>query len=146
MPLSNRNLVNANRFWRWTSRPPKLLPHVRLLQRLDRVPIQTRLLRHIPDRHRPASSPHKESKSLRVERIVGKKGELLLSHLPAMPTTNTPNRKFQIDSGIPAREVPNTTGLSIVQAPMNLPARTTSRFFWRRTKVITRALGSPKIP
>jgi len=129
MPLSDRDLVDADDLRRRCPRPPELLSHVLLLQLLDRVPVETSLLRHILNRHRPAPSPYKERESLRVKRIVGEPIEFLLPHLPAPQAEDASNLQFQIDPRIPARQVSNTPGLPVVEAPMSSPTRTAPRFF-----------------
>ena len=120
--------------------------HVLLVQLLDRPPIQVRFLSNVFDRHGPTAPPHKESKSLAVERIVRKPLQLLLLHLHAPPAIDSAHLDLQVDSIIPTRQIPHPTPFAIVPPSLDIAAGTANCFFPRRRKPSMRAFGSPKIP
>jgi hypothetical protein len=51
-----------------------------------------------------------------------------------------------MDAHVAARQVANPPPRAVVEAPVGSPTKTAQRFFERRISVMTRALGSPKIP
>jgi hypothetical protein len=120
--------------------------HVLHLQRLDRVPVERQLLRHVLDCRLPAATTDKIGKALGVERIVRQKIEPLPFHLAADAAIDPPHLKFQKYPRVPAGQIAHPAHLAVVPAhlgPATAPAR---RFFERRFSATTRAFGSPKIP
>jgi len=103
-------------------------------------------LGNIFDRRSTATFAHVIGKSLGVERIVGQEGKFLLLHLAAPPAQNTPDLQFEVDARVATGEVADQAELAIVEGPVCRTAQSADRFFCRRVKRMTRALGSPKIP
>jgi len=144
--FANRDFIDADHFWFWVSRLSKLSLHVLLVQLLDGVPIQLEFPGHILDGRRATPSPYIISKALGVKRIVRQKLQPLALHFATVPTKYPAHLDLQIHSRIAARQIPNLTHSAIVPTLLNLPAIATDSFFERRTRLITRALGSPKTP
>src|SRR5271166_5227356 len=78
---------------------------VLLVQRLDRVPVQSQFVRHVLDRRLPAASPHIVSKALGVERIVRQKLEPFPFHLAATAALDPPHFQFEKYPSVPARQI-----------------------------------------
>ena len=76
--------------------------HVLHLQRLDRVPVERQLLRHVRDQCLPTAPPDKIRKALGVERIVRQKLQPLTLHLAAVAAVNAPHLQFQKYPRVPA--------------------------------------------
>ncbi len=65
--LPDRDLVDADHLRRRRPRPPQLLPHVLLLELLDRVPVEMQFLGDVLDGRGPAAPADVEGEPLRVE-------------------------------------------------------------------------------
>jgi hypothetical protein len=146
MPLPECHFVDADDARRSKGMAPELLPHILHLQSFDRAPVETKLLGHVLDGRGPAAAADVEGEALGVERVVGQEGQLLLLHGSAPPAIDPPNLQIQIDPGIAAGLVPNPPDLAVVPPGLDPATATASRFFSRRTRVINRAPGSPKMP
>src|SRR5712692_7351551 len=85
VPLADRDLVDADRAWRWRPCSLELLLHVLLVEFLDGAPIQVQLAGDVLDRRGPTAPAHKERKALGVEGVVGEPRQLLLLHFAATP-------------------------------------------------------------
>src|SRR5712692_2228690 len=85
VPLADRDLVDADRAWRWRPCSSELLLHVLLVEFLDGAPIQVQLAGDVLDRRGPTAPAHKERKALGVEGVVGEPRQLLLLHFAATP-------------------------------------------------------------
>ncbi|EKD31085.1 MAG: hypothetical protein ACD_77C00405G0001, partial [uncultured bacterium] len=120
--------------------------HVLLVQFLDGVPVQMQFAGDIRNRAAPAAPAHVPGKPLGVERIVRQEVEPFALHFSAVPAKHPSDPDFQIDARIPAGQVANPSQLLVVPARMRQPATVADGFFERRTSVMTRALGSPKMP
>jgi len=146
VPLAQRHFVDADngRFPR--RMPPQLSPHILHLEGFDRAPVEPQFLGHVLDGRAPAAAADVIGEALGIKRVVGQEGQLLLFHGTATPAVHPPNLQIQIDTGIAAGLVPNTSDLAVVPPDLDLATATASRFFSRRTRVITRAPGSPKMP
>ena len=120
--------------------------HVLLRQRLDGLPVEVELLGDILDRGLPAATPDVVGEALGVKRVVGEEVELFAFHSAATLALNPPDLEFQIHAPVAARQVANPTGASVVPAGMYPAAAAASRFFERRTRSMTTAFGSPKMP
>src|SRR5271157_3495312 len=119
---------------------------VLLVQRLDRVPVQSQFVRHVLDRRLPAAAPHRVSKALGVERIVRQKPEPSPSHLAATAALDPPHFQFEKYPSVPARQIAYAAHRPVVPAHVDATATAAGCFFERRFSVITRAFGSPKMP
>src|SRR5262249_5356215 len=101
---------------------------------------------HVSDGRRPTPPPDIEGKAFGVERIVGQPAELLLFHGCTPSTEDASDFDFQVDPGIATGEIADAPLLAVVEASRALPADSPRRFFRRRRKRNSRALGSPKMP
>jgi hypothetical protein len=128
------------------SRLSELRLHVLLVEFLYRMPIQLELLGYILDGRRATPSPHIVSKALGVKRIVRQKLQPLALHFATASTKHPADFQFQVHSRIAARQIPNLTNSAVVPTSLHAPAVATGSFFERRTRLIIRALGSPKTP
>ena len=146
MPLADRDLVDADRLGTRCARTFKLRPHVLLLQRLHRVPVELQFPSHVLNRRSAYPSSHVKGKALRVQRVVGQKVQPLAFHLAAASAGDSPDLQLQVHAGIAARQVAHPTDLSIVPTRVRTTASTAECFFDRRTSVMIRAFGSPKMP
>ena len=90
MPFADRNLVDPNALGAWGTYPAQLLPHVLLVQLLDRLPVQVQLPRHIAQGGRPTPPPDEKGEAVGIKRVGGQPGRLLLLH---GSTARTPHRR-----------------------------------------------------
>src|SRR5512139_134911 len=144
--LTDGDLVNADSLGSGIAGTAEFLPHVLLFQSVDGLAVQMQFLGNILDRGGTATLAHVVGKSLRVERIVGQEGKLLLLHLAAPSARNTPDLQFQVDTRVATGKVSNQAEFAVVEGPVCRPATSADCFFCRRVRRMTRALGSPKIP
>jgi hypothetical protein len=144
--LADRDLVDADRLGSGRSCFGELRAHVLHLQRLDRVPVEPELVRDALHRRLPAAAADVESKALRVKWVVGEELQLFAFHGAAAPAIDAPDLELQVDARVAAGEVAHPPRTPVVPARMHATAAATDRFFGRRTRVITRALGSPNTP
>ncbi len=142
----DRYLVDADHFRAGPSQPAELFPHVLHLQRLDRLPVQMRFLGHIFDRRGPTPSSHKVGEALGVKRTVRQPVQALRLHGSTAPAIDAPDFQFQVDPVVSTRQVSHSAQSAIVPTALDVATGTTSRFFPRRCRRITRAFGSPKMP
>ena len=85
-------------------------------------------------------------KALGIEGIVSQKIEPLALHLAATSTLHASNLEFEVDAHVAAGQIANLSRASVVPAQVCSTATATERFFERRSRVMTRAFGSPKTP
>jgi len=146
VPLLDRHLVDADDLRPRGAGTPQLLPHVLLLQLLDRVPVQAQFPGDVPDAGGAASPSHVVGEPLRVEGIVGEEGKRLPFHLPAPFAQDPSDGDLKVHPGVPAGEIPNQAVPVVVEGAVNRSADTAQSFFPLRLSRRIRALGSPKIP
>lgn len=144
--LPDRNLVDADPFGRRRSGPRQLRLHVLLVQRFDGVPAQMQLFRHFRNRRRAAASADIKSEALGVERIVRQEIECFGFHSLASPAFYAADLELQEDPERSTRQIAHLPRSSVVPAVVHSAAGAASRFFERRSSVITRASGSPNRP
>ncbi len=144
--LANRDLVDADRLGPGRARAGELRLHVLLLQCLDRIPVQVQFLGNVLDRRLPAAPAHVMGKALGIEGIVGQNLQPLAFHFAASSALHAPHLDLQEDTHVPTREIANASRTSVVPPGMNSTAAAADRFFERRTRVMTRAFGSPNTP
>src|SRR5271157_5037591 len=144
--FADRKLVDADDLRSRRASALELRFHVLLVQRLDRVPVQSQFVRHVLDRRLPAASPHIVSKALGVERIVRQKLEPFPFHLAATAALDPPHFQFEKYPSVPARQIAYAAHRPVVPAHVDATATAAGCFFERRFSVITRAFGSPKMP
>src|SRR5215831_15195733 len=146
MTLADRNLINADRPRPRRAGTLELGLHVLHLKRLDGVPVQPQLPRHILDRPGAAAAADVVAKALGVERIIGQKVEPLALHLATAAAGDPPHLQFEENARVAARQVAHPADLAVVPTHLDVTATAAGRFFERRLSVITRAFGSPKMP
>src|SRR5712692_624120 len=146
VPLADRDLVDADRAWRWRPCSLELLLHVLLVEFLDGAPIQVQLAGAVWVRRGPTAPAHKERKALGVEGVVGEPRQLLLLHFAATPAAHPTALDLQIDSGVSRREVSYLAQLAIVDSARGPTAGPTQSFFPRRSSRTMLTLGSPNTP
>jgi len=146
VPLADGHFVDPDDLRTRGAGTPELLPHVLLLQFLDRVPVQEHFLGDIPDAGGAASPANEVGEPLRVEGIVGEELQRLPLHLPAPLAQDPPDRDLQVHPRVAAGEISDETDLVVVEGSVNRSAGTTQSFFPLRSRRRMRALGSPKIP
>src|ERR1019366_7184728 len=64
----------------------------------------------------------------------------------APPTLNAPHLQIQVNAVVPTGQIPCASPPAVVPAPMHRATGPTDCFFPRRTRVISRACGSPNRP
>ena len=146
VPLADRHLVDPDDLRPRGAGTTELLPHVLLLQLLDRVPVQAQFLGDVLDARCTASPADVVGEPLRVEGVVGEKVERFPFHRAADPTKDPPDRDLKVHPRVAAGEIPNEAKLVVVEGSVNRPAGTAKSFFPLRSRRRIRALGSPKIP
>src|SRR6266851_789851 len=149
VPLADRDLVDADRPWRWRPCSLELLLHVLLVEFLDGAPIQVQLAGDVLDRRGPTAPAHKERKALGVEGVVGEPRQLLLLHFAATPAAHPTALDLQIDSGVSRREVSYLAQLAVVDSARGPTAGSTQSFFPRRALPIANScqvFGPQKTP
>jgi hypothetical protein len=144
--LSDRDFVDADGLGARRTRFLQLGGHVLLVQFLDGVPVQMQFFGDILDAARATAAPDIPGKPLGAERIVGQEVELLPPHLAATPAENPPNLDFEVDPRVAARQIAHSTCRAVVPTRVRSTAFLADCFFERRTRVMTRAIGSPKMP
>src|SRR5215831_3485010 len=146
VPLLDREFIDPNHSRTGQPGSPQLFPHVRLLQLLDRVPVQPQFPGHRLNRGSPTAPAHVPGKAFGVQGIVGQPRQLLLFHLATTLAAHPPDLHLQVDPCVPTGEVPYPARLVIVERAVNAPTGATGGFFPRRWSRKIRTLGAPKTP
>ncbi len=146
MALPDRDFVDADRLRSRRACLGQLRRHVLLLQRLDRIPVQLQFFGNILDRPRAAAPPYVVGKALGIEGIVGQESELLALHFAAALALNTPDLELQVHAPVATGQISNLPQAPVVPARVHSTTAAADVFFERRTRVMTRAFGSPKTP
>ena len=144
--LLDRDLIDADHLGTRCTLPAQLLPHVLLLQLLDRFPVEMKLLGDVPDGRCSTPPADEERKALGVERIVREPVERLTLHLAAAPTRHPPQLHLQVHTLVAARQIANAPDPLVVVAPVPSATDTACRFFRRRVSETSSAMRSPKTP
>ena len=142
----DRDLVDADRLGSRRARFGKLRLHVLLFQRLDRIPVQIQFLGNVLDRSLPAAPAHVMRKALGIEGIVREKLQPLAFHFAATAALHAPHLDLQINARVATGQIANAPRAPVVPPGVNSTATAADRFFERRTRVMTRAFGSPNTP
>jgi len=146
VPFADRDFVYADGLGCRGSGTFQLCRHVLLVQCLHGMPVQMQFagdVRHRAGAAAPADIP---GKPLGIERVVGEKVESFPFHFAAVPTEHPSDLDFQIDARISTGEVAYPSESFVVPAGVHPATGVADGFFERRTRVMTRALGSPKRP
>ena len=146
VPLAHRDLVDADHLGACLAGSLQLLAHVLFLQPLDRVPVQALLPGNVGDRAAAAALPNVAGEALAVQRVLQEILQSFPLHGAAAAALNPPHLQIQVNAVLPAGQVSCPSAASVVPAPVRGSAGPADRFFPRRTRVTTRACGSPKIP
>jgi hypothetical protein len=146
MPAPDRDFVDPDHLRRRLARPVELGLHVLALERLDGVPVELEFARHLADRRLPAAAPDVPGEALGVERVAGQEVQPFGLHLAAPAAVHTPDLQFEPDPRVAAGQVPDSSRLAVVPARLGASASAADRFFPRRTRLRTRACGSPNTP
>ena len=144
--LTDRYLVDADRLGTRRACFGKLRAHILLFQCLDRVPVELELLCDVLDRRLPAATADVKGKALGIEWIVRQELKLLALHVPATLARHAPDLDLQVDARVATGKIANPPHAPIVPARVHATAAAADRFFERRTRMITRAFGSPNTP
>jgi hypothetical protein len=146
MTLADGDLVDADDARSGTAGPAELLPHVLLVQFLDRLPVEVQFLGDGLDGALPAAPAHVEGEPLGAKGIVGQPLQPLALHAAAPPAPETANRELEVDPLVATGKIPHQPRTLVVEGPPRLPTHATARFFRRRRRGMTTTYGSPKIP
>jgi hypothetical protein len=144
--LLNRDLVHANHAGLGLARAPELLPHITLVELLDRVPIEHVLLGDVLDGLVSAFRTDDVAEALGAKRAIKQPLQSLASHGLALPALDPPEVHLEVDAVVATREIADLARLLIVPAAMGGCARPANCFFERRLSRMTRAQRSPKRP
>jgi hypothetical protein len=85
-------------------------------------------------------------KALGIERVVGQELQPLALHLAATAALHAPDLDLEVDAHIAAGQIANPPRPPVVPARLRSTTAAAGRFFERRSRVMTRAFGSPKTP
>jgi len=144
--FADRDLVDADRLGAGRAGLGQLRSHVLLLESLDRVPVEMQLLGQVLDRGRTAAPAHVVRKALGIERVVGQELQPLALHLAATAALHAPNLELEVDACIAAGQIARPMRAPVVPTRLRSATAAAGRFFERRSRVMTRAFGSPKMP
>src|SRR5215471_221670 len=144
--FASRYLVNADNLRLGFTGMRELRLDILLVQLFDRVPVKFKFLGYVFDGRRAATTPDMVGKPLGVKRVVRQKRQLLPLHFPAVSTKDPANFELQVHPRVSTRQVSYPTRSSVVPTPLYSRAAPAGRFFDRRTRLTTRAFGSPKTP
>ena len=144
MALADRDFVDADHLRPWPPRLGELRAHVLLLQLLDAVPTQVQFRGDVLDRGTATAPAHVVGKPLGVQRTVGQQRQTLALHRVAASARYPTNLELQVNPIRAAGQIAHAPSSAVVPARLHSSAHATCRFFERRTRVMTRAFGSPK--
>jgi hypothetical protein len=139
-------IVDADDLGSGRARAGELRAHVTLFQRLDRIPVKVEFLGNVLDRCLPAAPAHVMGEALGIERVVRQELQPLALHAPATSARHAPYLELQVDARVATGEIAHAPHASVVPARVHSTTAAARRFFERRTRVMTRAFGSPKTP
>ena len=86
------------------------------------------------------------SKSLGIKGVVGQERQMLALHLATTAALHAPHLELEIDASVGAGQIPNPARAAVVPTRVYATTGPADSFFERRTRVTTRAFGSPKKP
>jgi len=144
--LADRDLVETDDLRARSPGALELLGHVLLLEPLDRLPVEVLLGRDIADGAAAATAANVARKAPRVQRVLQQELQPLGLHTATATTVHTPDLEVQVDAMAAAGQIPCAAVPTVVPAAVNSAAAPAGRFFPRRTRVTSRARGSPNIP
>jgi hypothetical protein len=107
---------------------------------------QMELFGHIPNTRIPTTTADIEGESLAVKGRVGQPVQLFLLHLLAPAAIDAAHLHVQVNPHIPAGQIPNPAGLSVVACSTDRPATSANCFFPLRLRRMRRDRGSTKTP
>jgi hypothetical protein len=139
--LADGDLIDADDAGRRRARTPQLLAHVLHFKGLDRLPVEMEFAGHIANGRAAAAAADIEGKAFGVERVVRQPGQFFLLHGVAPAAVHASDLDLQVDACIATGQVANAPQLAVVEAPLKSSADAAGRFFRRRRRLTTRALG-----
>jgi len=144
--LFDRQLIHADHLRRRLGCLGQPGPHVLYVQVLDRMLVQVQQLGHGLVRHVPAQGADLVGEPLRIAGILGQPVQPLPPHPLTARARHAPLLKRHV--GAPARgiRIPHPACGVVVEGAVPHPTAGAPGRFFRRTKVTSRAWGSPKIP
>ena len=146
MALADGDLINPDDLWPRLTGAPQLLAQVLLLQVLDGVPVKVQLLGNVLDGAGATAPTDVPGEALGVERVVRQERQPLALHGHAAAAPYAPHFQLQVYPGATAGKIPHASLRAVVPGAMRRAAGATARFFARRTRLMSRAFGSPKTP
>jgi len=146
VPLAHRDLVDADHLGPGLAGALQLLTHVLHLEPLDRVPVQPLLLGYVLDGAGAAALPDIAGKALAVQRVLKEILQPLALHGATAPALNPAHLQIHVNAVVPTGQIPCPAAPAVVPANVHCAAGPADRFFPRRTRVMSRACGSPNIP
>ena len=146
MAFADGDLVDADRPRRGHPRTRHLLPHVELVEVLDRGVVQPLAFRHRLDRHLAAERADVQRVPLRVARILCQPIELLYEHAAAPKAVDPPALELDEEAEPGHRKVTHTHRAPVVAAEAAMAAAGAACSFFRRRSLTTRARRSPNTP
>src|ERR1019366_1298010 len=146
MALADGNLIDPDDLGTRLTRAPQLFAQVLFLQILDGVPVKVQLLGYVLDAAGATAPTDIPGEALGVERVVGQESQPLALHGQAVAAMNAPHFELQVYPCAAAREIPYATLCAVVPRTMHHAAGSATRFFARRTNLMSRAFRSPKTP
>src|SRR5882724_4532231 len=146
MALADRDFVDADHLRPRRPGLDELHAHILFVQLLDAVPTQVQFRGDVLDRGITTAPAHVVGKTLGVQRTIGQKRQPLALHRVAASAQDPPNLELEVYPIGPAGQIAHASATVIVPARVHSSAHAARRFFERRTRVMTRAVGSPKTP
>ena len=139
--LSSRRRSTATRA---KFRAGELRARVLLLQRPDRIPVEVEFPGNIHDGGLATAPPYVVRKALGMEGVVRQEVEPLALHVAATLAQHAPHLDCRKDTCVATRKIANAPRAPAVPARRESTTASENAFFERRTRVMTRAFGSPE--
>jgi len=144
--FADGDLVDAHRPGRGQAGASHLLPHIELVEILDRGVVQPLKFSHRLHRHLAAERTYVQRIPLRITRIPRKPIELLYEHAATPRAVNSPALELEEDAEARRTHVAHPHRAAIVAPPAAMTAARAPRCVFRRRSSITRARRSPNTP
>src|SRR5208283_1232075 len=144
--LADRDLIDPNDLRAGGADAPDLFAHVVHLQPLDGLPVQVQLCGDVADRASATAPAHVQGKPLRMQGVLDQKVQPLALHRATLPAVDPTHLQIEVNAVIGAGQIPDPPAPSVVPAAIRRAAGAADRFFPRRTRVTSRAPGSPNSP
>ena len=146
MPFANRDFINANGAGSGTPSTIHQLLKILFLQILDGMPRQAQQCGNTRQGLFSTHPAHLQSKTPGEVAMICQPFHALGFHLAANEAIHAADFHLQVNALVSASHVPNMSGSRVVETPHTFATTAANRFFVRRTRVMTRACGSPHTP